>query len=156
MSFIQGAKEFFGLAPVDGEPRDDAYYDEPRYEDDGAAAYQPRYEREERYSSAARTYEAPARTYEPAVVSVIPTRYNDAAQVGEPFRDGDIVIFELTDCTRDDAKRLIDFAAGLCYAARGTMHNLAKGADTGRRVFAIVPADADASVSELKRSARLY
>lgn len=66
MSLFKGAKEFFGLAPLD-EERDDAYYDEPRYADDGAAAYAPRYDRAERdYGRDARETRGSYRSTAPA------------------------------------------------------------------------------------------
>lgn len=164
MSLIKDAKEFFGLAPMDDE-RDDVYYDEPRYADDGAAAYAPRYDRAEReYDHAPReprgSYRAAApapvpEKYVPAIVAVEPRSYAEATQIGEPFRDGDAVTFELTAADTPVAKRIIDFAAGLCFAARGDMHNLSRGLDTDRRVFAVVPDNADITVSELQQAAGL-
>lgn len=158
MSFLKGAQEFFGLTPAD-EATDEAYYDDRRYADDGAAAYQPRYQEEERYTApapAAATRETTRpRSYTPAVVTAAPRGYSDAREIGEPFRDGDAVIFDLTDVSRGDAKRFIDFSAGLCFAARGQMHNLSKGIDDRRLVFALVPQGADISVPELQVAAHL-
>lgn len=164
MSFARGVKEFFGLTPAEDEVRDDAYYDEPRYADDGAAAYAPRYEREPRepYSAepaapapAPVPVPRPAPKYTPMIVKVVPADYTDATEIGEPFRNGDIVIFELTDTEHAVAKRIIDFAAGLCFAVRGQMRNLSKGVDSERRIFALVPEKDDTSMNELRRSAGL-
>lgn len=166
MSLIKGAKEFFGLAPLDDE-RDDAYYDEPRYADDGAAAYAPRYERAEReydrapreshsYRTTSIAAPAPAaENYVPAIVAVEPMSYGEATKIGEPFRDGDAVTFELTSVDKAVAKRIIDFAAGLCFASRGAMHNLSRNMNTDRRVFAVVPDNADVTVAELQQAAGL-
>lgn len=157
MSLIKDAKEFFGLAPLNDQ-HDDAYY-----ADDGAAAYAPRYSSESqerdtyqpRSSYRGSTALAASRTYVPAIVSVEPGSYAEATRVGEPFRDGDAVTFEITDTDTAVAKRIIDFAAGLCYASRGKMHNLARGLDTDRRVFAVVPENADVTVDELQQAAGL-
>ncbi|AJE33589.1 MAG: cell division protein SepF [Corynebacterium humireducens] len=159
MSFIRNAKEFFGLSPIDME-HEDAYYDydreDPRYRTSGSAAYAPsrdyeyggysRPEREERPQ-----YQAP----EPKLIAVEVTSYSQAAQIGEPFRDGDAVVFDLTRMEPGDNKRIVDFAAGLCYALRGKMVNVTRNIDTDRTVFAITPEGAEFSQIELERAAKL-
>ncbi|EEI78757.1 cell division protein SepF [Corynebacterium striatum] len=144
MSLIDRTKEFFGLGPMDIEA-DDAYYaDERRYESNGSAAYAPR------------SFEpALEEEFVPTIVALSLVSFDDAAKVGAPFRDGDAVVFELTDADKASAKRFIDFAAGLCFGLEGRMLNLTKGMDTDRRVFAIVPKGADISTLELERAARL-
>ena len=156
MSFIDRTKNFFGLGPMDFE-EDDAYYnDEPRYAGNGAAtsaAYAPR-----RAPQAYEPAPAPAPVEEkfvPTIVAISLTSFNDAAKVGEPFRDGDAVVFEITDAERGTAKRFIDFAAGLCFGLEGRMLNLSKGMDTQRKVFAVVPKSADIAKPELERAAGL-
>lgn len=112
MSFIDKTKDFFGLGPVDIE-EDDAYYnEEPRYSENSSSAYAPR--------RAPQSYEpAPVQEeFVPTIVAISLTSFNDAAKVGEPFRDGDAVVFELTDAEKATAKRFIDFAAGLCFGLR--------------------------------------
>lgn len=162
MSFIDRTKEFFGLAPADLDA-EDPYYDEPRYESNGGAAYCPRsaadYDRPA--ARPASDYDRPASRvaprddFAPTIVPISVTTFNEAQKVGDPFRDGDVVVFELTDADFKVAKRIIDFAAGLCFGLRGSMVNLTKKMDTSRRVFAIVPEDTDVSNFELERSAGL-
>ena len=163
MSIIRNAKEFFGLTPIDME-HEDAYYDydrdEPRYRSSGSAAYAPSrdydrddrddygYEREERPR-----YQAPAPAAK--IVSVEVTSYSQAAEIGEPFRDGDAVVFDMTRMEPGDNKRIVDFAAGLCYALRGKMVNVSKHVETDRRVFAITPEGSNFSQIELERAAGL-
>ncbi|WKD57372.1 Cell division protein SepF [Corynebacterium capitovis DSM 44611] len=157
MSLFGSAKEFFGLDAQGVDVKDaynDSYYDEPQYADHGSAAYTretPREAAPERYSYR----ETAPRSYEPAIVTTEPRGYSDAKEIGEPFRDGDAVIMELTGVDATDAKRLVDFAAGLCFALRGTMHKLSKGVDTDRLVFAIVPESARIAPTELQRAAHL-
>lgn len=149
-------KEFFGLTPMD--PMNDdaqAYYDEPRYADDGSAAYQPAPRRDYDTNYSRHEASAPMPHFEPSIVTTEPRSYADAVKVGEPFRDGDAVVFELTDMDPKMAKRIIDFAAGLCFASRGTMHKLSEGLETRRKVFAVVPEHMFISVSELQRAAGL-
>lgn len=153
MSLIEDAKAFFGLGPA--ADHDDAYYDDSQYLDDGAAAYQPA----PRYDAAPaprhRAYEPARRTYRSSTQVVEPRTYNDAATIGESFRDGDAVIFELTYTDKAVQKRIVDFAAGLCFAVRGDMHNLSRGLNTDRRIFAIVPEHAGITVDELLAEAGL-
>ncbi|WP_288831315.1 cell division protein SepF [uncultured Corynebacterium sp.] len=162
MSIFGTAKEFFGLGPYN---EDEAYYDDSRYPESGSTAYgrgaESHGEPARAYTDAAPRSDygsyrsAPARDFAPAIVSAAPRTYNDAKEIGEPFRAGDAVIMDLTDLDASDAKRLIDFAAGLCFALRGKMHNLSRGLDTDRRVFAIAPENAPFGAAELERAAHL-
>ena len=166
MSFFDSAKDFFGLGPVDNA-EDDAYYDDPQYSSNaaGSTAYD-RADREDRVERPSRMDRPAARDYgretvRPSyrstthIVTAAPRNYNDAKEIGEPFRDGDAVVMDLTDLDAADAKRIVDFAAGLCFALRGNMHNLSRGAETRKRVFAIVPENAKLDKDDLMRAAGL-
>lgn len=150
MSFFASAKDFFGFGPYD--EADDTYYEEPSQyrEPRDTRVAEPRETRETR-----EPYVRAPRSFTPEIVATAPRSYNDAKEIGEPFRDGDAVIMDLTDLDAADAKRVVDFAAGLCFALRGSMMNLARGTGSRRRVFAIVPENARLSTDELKRAARL-
>ena len=166
MSLMRSAKEFFGLAPVDMEHEDAYYDDEPRYRSDGSAAYAPAPRREREYDDYGRYAEpapaapapAPApvtsrpkeRTYTSRIVTVELASYTEATRVGEPFRDGNAVVFDLSRMEHGEARRIIDFAAGLCFVVRGQMKKL-DAAD--RTLFAIVPEGASVSTLELERAA---
>lgn len=69
------------------------------------------------------------------ITAVHPTTYSEARSIGEHFRDGTPVIIDLTDIAEADAKRLVDFAAGLAFGLRGTMERVAN------RVFLLSPAN---------------
>lgn len=161
MSFIGSAKEFFGFGPYD--EGDDAYYDDHDYRAGREYGHAERGERAEvsqrgEYGSRAERAEygvRETRSFTPEIVSVAPRSYNDAKEIGEPFRDGDAVVMDLSDLDAADAKRVIDFAAGLCFALRGSMQNLTRNSSTQRRVFAIVPENGRITSAELKRAARL-
>lgn len=161
MSFIGSAKEFFGFGPFDDA--EDAYYDEPQYREPREArevAAPQRAERTERTERVERPErierrEPIARSFTPEIVTTAPRSYNDAKEIGEPFRDGDAVVMDLSDLEAADAKRVVDFAAGLCFALRGSMINLTRNTGSRRRVFAIVPENARIGTEELKRAARL-
>lgn len=145
MSIMRSAKEFFGLAPVDMD-QDDAYYaDEPRYgETQGSMAYAPR-----RDFVPEPEPEPEPEPYAATIVPVDLRSYKEATMIGEPFRDGDAVVFDLNRMERGEAKRIIDFSAGICFALRGQMKKL------GTMVFAVVPENAVVSTIDLERAARL-
>jgi cell division inhibitor SepF len=67
------------------------------------------------------------------ITTLHPTTFNDARTVGEHFRDGVPVIMNLTEMIEGDAKRVVDFAAGLAFGLRGTMERVTN------RVFLLSP-----------------
>ena len=58
------------------------------------------------------------------ITTVHPRSYNDAKAIGESFRDGTPVIMDLSDLVEAEAKRLVDFAAGLVYALHGSIERV--------------------------------
>jgi len=58
------------------------------------------------------------------IVTLHPTTYNEARAVGENYRDGTPVIMNLSEMADSDAKRLVDFAAGLIFATRGNIERI--------------------------------
>ena len=58
------------------------------------------------------------------IETVTPHTYNDARTIGEHFRSGVPVIMNLSDISDDDAKRLVDFAAGLVFAVHGSLNRI--------------------------------
>jgi cell division inhibitor SepF len=69
------------------------------------------------------------------ITTLHPMTFNDARTIGEHFRDGVPVILNLTEMAEADAKRLVDFAAGLAFGLRGTMERVTN------RVFLLSPAN---------------
>lgn len=59
--------------------------------------------------------------------TVRPRRFDSAQEVADKFKDGMPVIMNLESTDRDVARRLIDFASGLCYGLNGTMEKVATG-----------------------------
>jgi cell division inhibitor SepF len=53
------------------------------------------------------------------ITTIHPRSYNDAKSIGESFRDGVPVIVNLSDMQDTDAKRMVDFCAGLIFGLRG-------------------------------------
>ncbi len=58
------------------------------------------------------------------ITTLHPTTYNEARSIGEEYREGIPVIMNLTEMNDADAKRLVDFAAGLIFATRGSIERV--------------------------------
>ena len=69
------------------------------------------------------------------------------APSGEYFREGTPVIMNLTDMEDADAKRLVDFAAGLVFAVHGTIERVTA------KVFLLSPANVVVTAEEKARLA---
>src|SRR5699024_10222515 len=68
------------------------------------------------------------------ITTVHPKSYNDARTIGEAFRSGVPVIMNLTGMSDADAKRLVDFAAGLVFGLHGAIEKVTA------KVFLLSPA----------------
>jgi len=73
--------------------------------------------------------------------------YNEARTIGENYRDGTPVIMNLTEMDDADAKRLVDFAAGLVFAMRGSMDKVTN------KVFLLSPPNIDVTAEDRRRLA---
>jgi cell division inhibitor SepF len=76
-----------------------------------------------------------AQEQERRIATVTPDGFRDARGIGELFRAGVPVIVNLTSMEPADAKRVVDFAAGLTFGLRGSIERVAT------RVFLLTPAD---------------
>jgi cell division inhibitor SepF len=81
------------------------------------------------------------------ITTLRPKDYGEARTIGERFRDGTPVIMDLVSMDNADAKRLVDFAAGLAFALRGSFDKVAT------KVFLLSPADIDVTAEERRRIA---
>ncbi|KQX11378.1 MULTISPECIES: cell division protein SepF [Streptomyces] len=79
------------------------------------------------------------------IATVSPDGFRDARGIGELFRDGVPVIVNLTGMEPHDAKRVVDFAAGLAFGLRGSIERVAT------RVFLLTPADTQIVGGESRR-----
>jgi len=83
----------------------------------------------------ARAATSPGHSGELARITTIhPRTYNEAKTIGEAFRAGTPVIMNLTDLSDADAKRLVDFAAGLVFGLHGAIERVTS------KVFLLSPA----------------
>jgi cell division inhibitor SepF len=71
------------------------------------------------------------------IVTLHPRSYNDARRIGEEYREGTPVIMNLTEMDDSDAKRIVDFAAGLAFGLHGTIERVTS------KVFLLSPANVD-------------
>ena len=81
------------------------------------------------------------------IVTLQPRSYNEARQIGEEFREGTPVIMNLTDMDDVDAKRLVDFAAGLIFGLRGTIEKVTN------KVFLLSPRNVEVTPEDKRRIA---
>jgi cell division inhibitor SepF len=82
----------------------------------------------------------------PSKPSVIgPTSFNDAQEVADKFKVNVPVILNLQGVERDLARRIIDFASGLCYGLGGQMERVAT------QVYLLTPSDVEVSPEERRR-----
>ncbi len=76
------------------------------------------------------------------ITTIHPRTYNEAKNIGESFRDGTPVIMNLSDMDDADAKRLVDFAAGLVFGLHGSIERVTS------KVFLLSPAHVEVSAEE--------
>ncbi len=76
------------------------------------------------------------------ITTIHPRTYNEAKNIGEWFRDQVPVIMNLSDMDDADAKRLVDFAAGLVFGLHGSIERVTS------KVFLLSPAHVEVSADE--------
>ncbi|MCH1868285.1 cell division protein SepF, partial [Nocardioides sp. CFH 31398] len=88
---------------------------------------------------------APAVAELSKITTLHPRTYNEARTVGENFREGTPVIMNLSEMDDADAKRLVDFAAGLVFATRGTIERVTN------KVFLLSPPNVTVAAEDKQR-----
>ena len=79
------------------------------------------------------------------ITTLHPRTYNEARVIGENFRDGTPVIMNLSEMDDSDAKRLVDFAAGLVFATRGSIERITS------KVFLLSPPNVTVAAEDKAR-----
>lgn len=79
------------------------------------------------------TFPPDRRSVSTVPIPLHPEAYNDVLIVGHYFREGVPVIMDLTGMPDADAKRLVDFGAGLIFGLRGDISRV------DRKVFLLSP-----------------
>jgi cell division inhibitor SepF len=124
MGSVRKASAWLGLV----EDNDERYYDDEYAESDRAG---DSWVTDPRVRVVSETAQEEGRR----IATVSPDGFRDARSIGELFRDGVPVIMNLTSMEPADAKRVVDFAAGLTFGLRGSIERVAT------RVFLLTPAD---------------
>ncbi|ATW47779.1 cell division protein SepF [Streptomyces xantholiticus] len=125
MGSVRKASAWLGLVEDDGRYYDDEYAEGAETGD--AWVTDPR----------VRVASESARQEGRRIATVSPDGFRDARGIGELFRSGVPVIVNLTSMEPGDAKRVVDFAAGLAFGLRGSIERVAT------RVFLLTPADTE-------------
>ncbi|MEV5613185.1 cell division protein SepF [Streptomyces sp. NPDC052225] len=128
MGSVRKASAWLGLVDDNDDER---YYDDDYDEGPEPAAGPAAWVTDPRVKVATEEAEESGRR----IGTVTPDSFRDARRIGEMFRDGVPVIMNLTSMEPTDAKRVVDFAAGLIFGLRGSIDRVAN------RVFLLTPAD---------------
>ena len=148
---------YLGLVEDDHRYQDkyDSYGEYEDYDDQADRAEQaeepdPRGSRDEYvgYQGADWRTEHVSQTTDLARITTLhPRTYNEARTIGEHFREGTPVIMNLTEMVDSDAKRLVDFAAGLIFGLRGSIERVTN------KVFLLSPANVEVTAEDKARIA---
>lgn len=142
---LRKTMEYLGLAEVD--PRHDRYdgydgYEEAEQaEDDGSHTAAVTALPTSRRPVAAVVHDAEVGQLN-RITTIHPRTYNEAKNIGEWFRDQVPVIMNLSDMDDSDAKRLVDFAAGLVFGLHGTIERVTS------KVFLLSPSHVEIAADE--------
>jgi cell division inhibitor SepF len=81
------------------------------------------------------------------ITTLHPRTYNEARTIGEHFRKNTPVIMNLSEMDDADAKRLVDFAAGLTFGLRGRIERVTA------KVFLLSPHNVQVTAQDKARIA---
>lgn len=157
---LRKTMEYLGLAETDERYDDYDYdYDEPERapELDARPAAEPERPRSAEVTQLPQRNVAPEQAKRTPVARVVreaevepmnrittihPRTYNEAKNIGEAFRGGVPVIMNLSDMDDADAKRIVDFAAGLAFGLRGSIERVTS------KVFLLSPSHVEVDGAE--------
>ncbi|MBO0693327.1 MAG: cell division protein SepF [Acidimicrobiaceae bacterium] len=90
----------------------------------------------------------PISTTQPAKVHVVtPSRFADAQEIGDRFKNSQPVVVDLHRGDRELSRRMIDFCSGITYALGGGMEKVAD------QVFLLTPSNVEISADEKRKLA---
>lgn len=84
----------------------------------------------------------------PETVVERPRGFGDGKSLGEHFREGRAVVLDLSSMARDDARRMVDFAAGLVFGLDGRMEKVSDR----ERTFLLQPVGMDLTEAEVREA----
>jgi cell division inhibitor SepF len=76
---------------------------------------------------------------------VVPSRFGDAQEIGDRFKNSQPVIVNLQTGDRELSRRMIDFCSGVTYALGGAMDKVED------QVFLLTPSNVEVSVEEKRK-----
>jgi cell division inhibitor SepF len=76
---------------------------------------------------------------------VAPTRFGDAQEIGDHFKENQPVVVNLQSGDRELSRRMIDFCSGVTYALGGAMDKIAD------QVFLLTPLNVEVSADEKRK-----
>jgi cell division inhibitor SepF len=152
---------YLGLVEDDESDRYDDDYAEDTYEEPVVRRYAqpttpvtarrsfetPRSQGSVALDTAVRPQAVPAYDEGYRITTLHPHSYNDARAIGEHFREGTPVIMNLSEMDDSDAKRLVDFAAGLIFGLRGRIERVTN------KVFLLSPEHVEVTAEDKARIA---
>jgi cell division inhibitor SepF len=130
-----------GADRTQGVPAQNGYAQAPRHDGREAQVAQLA-ERRRQVAPPVAAVSTPQVTELARITTLHPTTYNDARGVGEAFRAGVPVIMNLSEMDDADAKRLVDFAAGLIFAVHGSIDRVTA------KVFLLCPPNVEVGMEE--------
>jgi cell division inhibitor SepF len=142
--------EYLGLVEQSGEYDD---YDEYESEPEARRPARPAVREAEprpvaRIDERRRPTPVPTPVETTRITTLHPRTYNEARTIGEHFREGTPVIMNLTEMDDNDAKRLVDFAAGLIFSVYGSIERITN------KVFLLSPPNVTVTAEDRQRLAQ--
>lgn len=125
------------VPPADFDPNDDGITVRSVPPNATGGPKQPRDEPMDRAASLAPRYVKPK--------ALSPQSFGEAKVLADEFKNAVPVIMNLQGVERDLARRLIDFASGICYAVDGGMEKIAS------QVFLLTPSSVEVSDEDRQR-----
>ena len=126
----------------------DAYEDYDDYDEQADVAESPPARPDYGYTASEHpVVQAPQQVELARITTLHPRTYNEARTIGEHFREGTPVIMNLTEMVDSDARRLVDFAAGLIFGLRGSIDKVTN------KVFLLSPANVEVTAEDKARIA---
>ncbi len=121
---IRKTMQYLGIAEDTSEGAYEEYDEYAEYEDTQATEHEEVGAQVTPINRSRFTHEPLAGQDLRRITTVHPRSYNDASVIGDAFRNGTPVIMNLSDMDDADAKRLVDFSAGLIYGLRGNLERV--------------------------------
>ena len=111
----------------------------------GSGSGREYYDEGDSYAAPPPAYAEDTRSYQ--ITTLHPRTYNEARTIGEHFRKSTPVIMNLSEMEDADAKRLVDFAAGLTFGLHGRIERVTA------KVFLLSPHNVTVTAADKARIA---